>query len=148
MYFTFVYEYEICLITDGYHWYLIKINLNVHFYFKKVHCVHPSIKAKMVQPGVLRQFLATITCKYFPFQNQNKSLIIRILFFFSQQGNILSQVYGSSCAWAGPNFLVLTSEDTPLKSGALSRSEGSLTVSFPCFGGIKSIIHFRYILCQ
>ncbi|XP_031623042.1 facilitated trehalose transporter Tret1-like [Contarinia nasturtii] len=63
--------------------------------------------------GVLKQFLATITC------------------------NLLAFAYGSVCTWASANSATLESDEkTPLPSGKLDISEISLVTSIPCFGAI------------
>lgn len=76
----------------------------------------------MDESSVLKQFLAAMTC------------------------NLLTASYGSACAWAGPNFLVLLSNDSPLQSGPLSMSEASMVVSLPCFGAIIATVFFTFII--
>lgn len=48
--------------------------------------------------------------------------------------NIASFFYGVVCAWAGPNFVILTSDHSPLLSGPITVSEASLVVSLICVG--------------
>lgn len=58
------------------------------------------------------------------------------------KGNILAATYGAACAWAGPNFMLLTSDETPIESGPLSKSEAALVVSIPCFGAILASLFY------
>lgn len=74
------------------------------------------------ESSALNQFLATILC------------------------NILMASYGASVSWAGPNFLILESDDTPLQSGKLSTVESSIVVSIPCLGAIISTIFYTFML--
>lgn len=62
------------------------------------------------------------------------------------QGNVLTASYGASVSWAGPNFLILESDDTPLQSGKLSTVEASIVVSIPCFGAIISTLFYTFML--
>ncbi|XP_055295153.1 uncharacterized protein LOC129564928 [Sitodiplosis mosellana] len=96
--------------------------LNASFSAKKIGCAEASTTHRVKMPSVLKQYLATITC------------------------NILAIAYGSSCAWAGPNFLVLTTNDTPIESGPLSTSEAAMVVAIPCFGAIISTLFYSLVI--
>lgn len=54
--------------------------------------------------------------------------------------------YGTACSWAGPNFIVLTSDETPLKSGPLTLSEAAVVVSLLCAGGIVGSAIYGYLM--
>lgn len=51
-------------------------------------------------------------------------------------GNLVTFAAGAACGWCGPNFIVLTQDTTPLPSGPLTVSEGSLVVSLLAVGAI------------
>lgn len=44
------------------------------------------------------------------------------------------------CGWASPNFILLTSDETPLQSGPLTISEASFVVSLSYIGGFIGTI--------
>lgn len=62
------------------------------------------------------------------------------------EGNLLGATYGSVCAWAASNFLVLTTEGTPLGSGPLTTSQASLVTSIPCFGAMIASLVYSLII--
>lgn len=59
---------------------------------------------------------------------------------------MLSALYGSASTWAGPNFSVLTGENSPLASGPLTKEEASLVVSIPCFGAVVGTVIYTSII--
>lgn len=54
--------------------------------------------------------------------------------------------FGTSCGWPSFSFLILESEDTPLKSGRLTMEELSWIVSIFCFGGVFGNFLFGWLI--
>lgn len=51
-----------------------------------------------------------------------------------------------ACAWGGPNYILLMSNETPLKSGPLTQSETSMVVSILSVGGMIGTILYGYLI--
>ncbi|KAG4074992.1 hypothetical protein HA402_014571 [Bradysia odoriphaga] len=60
--------------------------------------------------------------------------------------SLLIVSFGTSCGWPSFSFLVLESEDTPLKSGPLATEELSWIVSIFCFGGVAGNFLFGWLV--
>lgn len=58
---------------------------------------------------------------------------------------MLSLSFGTTCGWSGPNYIVLTSNETALASGALTISEGSLVVSLLSVGGLIGTVFYSFM---
>lgn len=54
-------------------------------------------------------------------------------------GNINWFYVGIVIGWAAPNFILLTSDESPIESGPLSIAEGSLVVSILYLGGLFGV---------
>lgn len=61
-------------------------------------------------------------------------------------GNLLSISYGAACGWGGPNYDRLMSNDTPLESGPLTKSETSSVVAVLSIGGMIGTILYGYLI--
>lgn len=54
--------------------------------------------------------------------------------------------FGTSCGWPSFSFLILESEETPLKSGPLTTEELSWIVSIFCCGGVAGNFLFGWLV--
>ncbi|XP_037034110.1 facilitated trehalose transporter Tret1-like [Bradysia coprophila] len=67
-------------------------------------------------------------------------------FLLVLSASLLIASFGTSCGWPSFSFLVLESEDTPLKSGPLTTEELSWIVSIFCFGGVAGNFSFGWLV--
>lgn len=58
----------------------------------------------------------------------------------------MSASYGSASIWGSPNYLTLTSEESPFESGPISEDEASLVVSIPCFGAVFGTMFYSVVI--
>lgn len=65
---------------------------------------------------------------------------LKFCFSFWIAGNLITFSYGTTTSWAASNYVVLTSPQSPLKSGPLTMAEGSMVVSLLCMGGLLGTI--------
>lgn len=64
----------------------------------------------------------------------------------SFQASLIIVSFGTSCGWPSFSFLILESEDTPLKSGPLTTEELSWIVSIFCGGGVFGNFVFGWLV--
>lgn len=64
----------------------------------------------------------------------------------SFKASLLIVSFGTSCGWPSFSFLILESEDTPLKSGPLTTEELSWIVSIFCGGGVAGNFLFGWLV--
>lgn len=71
---------------------------------------------------------------------------IKLIRLYVPQASLLIVAFGTSCGWPSFSFLILESDDTPLKSGPLTTEELSWIVSIFCFGGVAGNFLFGWLV--
>lgn len=64
---------------------------------------------------------------------------------FTNAANLLTIAFGIAEGWTSPTIVLLTSEETPLRSGVINMDEASWIASLLCLGCFFGNILFGYI---